>query len=67
MDFHKHTTQIEQLNVVQTGRLGRWSDEEKLRTVFESLETPHAIKQTRIDASFSIWSRQAGKDLNILG
>ena len=30
MDVHKHSTQIEQLEVVETGRRRRWSDDEKL-------------------------------------
>ena len=46
MDVHKHSTQIERLEVVETGRRRRWSDEEKLRIVLESLETPRAISST---------------------
>jgi transposase len=46
MDGHKHSTQIERLEVVETGRRRRWSDEEKLRIVLESLETPRAISST---------------------
>ncbi len=46
MDVHKHSTQIERLEVVETGRRRRWSDEEKLRVVLESLETPRAISST---------------------
>jgi transposase len=46
MDGHKHSTQIERLDVVETGRRRRWSDEEKLRIVLESLETPRAISST---------------------
>ncbi|ABE63753.1 transposase IS3/IS911 [Nitrobacter hamburgensis X14] len=34
------------LEVVETGRRRRWSDEEKLRIVLESLETPRAISST---------------------
>ena len=33
MDVHKHSTQIERLEVVETGRRRRWSDDEKLRIV----------------------------------
>jgi transposase len=39
-------TQIERLEVVETGRRRRWSDDEKLRIVLESLETPRAISST---------------------
>jgi transposase len=46
MDVHKHSTQIERLEVVETGRRRRWSDDEKLRIVLESLETPRAISST---------------------
>jgi transposase len=45
MDVHKHSTQTERLDVVETGRR-RWSDDEKLRIVLESLETPRAISAT---------------------
>jgi hypothetical protein len=31
MDGHKSSTQIERLEVVETGRRRRWSDDEKLR------------------------------------
>ena len=46
MDVHKNSTQIERLEVVETGRRRRWSDDEKLRIVLESLETPRAISST---------------------
>ena len=46
MDVHKYSTQAERLEVVETGRRRRWSDDEKLRIVFESLETPRAISST---------------------
>ena len=35
MDVHKHSTQIERLEVVETGRRRRWTDDEKLRIVLE--------------------------------
>ena len=37
MDSNKHNTQVERLEVVDTGRRRRWSDDEKLRIVIESL------------------------------
>jgi transposase len=46
MDGHKSSTQIERLEVVETGRRRRWSDDEKLRIVLESLEAPRAISST---------------------
>jgi transposase len=46
MDVHKYSTQIERLEVVETGRRRRWSKDEKLRIVLESLETPRAIWST---------------------
>ena len=46
MDVHKHSTQAERLEVVETGRRRRWSDDEKLRIVLESLDTPRAISST---------------------
>src|SRR5580658_10511860 len=60
MDVHKRST--ERLEVVETGRRRRWSDEEKLRIVLESLETPRAISSTarRHDISRSLlmtWRR----------
>src|SRR6266511_2794201 len=46
MDSHKRSTQLERLEVVETGRLRRWSDDEKLRIVTESLQAPRAISST---------------------
>jgi transposase len=46
MDSHKRSTQVERLEVVETGRRRRWSDDEKLRIVLESLQTPRSISST---------------------
>src|ERR1035437_283942 len=46
MDSHKYSTQVERLEVVETGRRRRWPDDEKLRIVIESLRTPRAISLT---------------------
>jgi len=46
MDSHKYSTQVERLEVVETGRRRRWTDDEKLRIVIESLQTPRAISST---------------------
>ena len=35
MDSHKRSTQLERLEVVETGRRRRWSDDEKLRIVID--------------------------------
>jgi transposase len=46
MDSHKHSTQVERLEVVETGRRRRWSDDEKLRIVMESLQATRAVSST---------------------
>ena len=46
MDSNKCSTQLERLEVVETGRRRRWSDDEKLRIVTESFEAPRAISST---------------------
>jgi transposase len=46
MDSHKRSTQLERLEVVETGRRRRWSDDEKLRIVTESFQEPRAISST---------------------
>jgi transposase len=46
MDSHKRSTQVERLEIVETGRRRRWSDDEKFRIVMESLQTPRAISST---------------------
>lgn len=46
MDSHKRSTQLERLEVVETGRRRRWSDDEKLRIVTESFQAPRAISST---------------------
>ncbi|MBR1147142.1 transposase [Bradyrhizobium sp. AUGA SZCCT0431] len=46
MDSHRYSTQVERLEVVETGRRRRWSDNGKLRIVIERLQTPRAISST---------------------
>ena len=46
MDSHKHCGEVERLEVIETGRRRRWSDDEKLRIVMESLQAPRAISST---------------------
>ena len=46
MDSNKYSTQVERLGVVDTGRRRRWTDDEKLKIVLESMQTPRAISST---------------------
>lgn len=38
MDSHKFSAQVERFEVVETGRRRRWTDDEKLKIVLESLQ-----------------------------
>ena len=46
MDSDKYSTQVERLGVVETGRRRRWTDDEKLKIVLESIKTPRTISST---------------------
>lgn len=46
MDSHTGSTQVERLDVVETGRRRRWSEDEKLRIVLESLDAPRQVSAT---------------------
>jgi len=46
MDSDKRSAQAEWLEVVETGRRRRWSSDEKLRIVLESLETLRQVAAT---------------------
>jgi transposase len=46
MDSHKGSAQIERLEVVEMGRRGRWSEDEKLKIVLESLRAPRQVAAT---------------------
>ena len=46
MDSHKRSAQIERLEVVETGRRRRWSEDEKLKIVLESLRAPRQVAAT---------------------
>jgi transposase len=46
MASHTHNAQVERLEVVDTGRRRRWSEEEKLRVVAESLSGPRLVSAT---------------------
>jgi transposase len=44
--MHIHTHSVEKLEIVETGRRRRWSDEEKLRIVTESLSGSRLVSET---------------------
>jgi transposase len=46
MDSDKGSAQVERLKVVDTGRRRRWSEDEKLRIVLESLRAPRQVAAT---------------------
>jgi transposase len=46
MDSDRRSAQVERLEVVDTGRRRRWSEDEKLRIVLESLEAPRQVAAT---------------------
>jgi transposase len=46
MDSHTGSAQVERLDVVETGRRRRWSEDEKLRIVLESLQAPRQVSAT---------------------
>ncbi|MGV7216413.1 IS66-like element accessory protein TnpA [Bradyrhizobium sp. UFLA05-112] len=46
MDRHTHSAQIERLGVVETGRRRRWSEDEKLKIVVESLQGVRQVSAT---------------------
>lgn len=46
MDSDKRSAQVERLEVVETGRRRRWSEDEKLKIVLESLQAPRRVAAT---------------------
>jgi transposase len=46
MDGNTHSPQIGRLEVVDTGRRRRWSEDEKLKIVLESLHAPRQVSAT---------------------
>lgn len=46
MDSHTHGGQVQRLEVVETGRRRRWSEDEKLRIVAESFNGPRLVSAT---------------------
>jgi len=46
MDGDRRSAQIEQLELVETGRRRRWSEDKKLKIVLESLRSPRLVAAT---------------------
>src|SRR5882724_2007042 len=46
MDSDRRSAQVERLEVVDTGRRRRWSEDEKLKIVVESLLAPRQVAAT---------------------
>lgn len=46
MDSHTHSAHVSRLEVVDSGRRRRWSDEEKLKIVLESLAAARQVSAT---------------------
>ena len=46
MDSDKGSDQVGRLEVVETGRRRRWSEDEKLKIVLESLQAPRQVAAT---------------------
>src|SRR6202020_1787386 len=46
MDSDRRSAQVERLEVVDTGRRRRWSEDEKLKIVLESLHAPRQVAAT---------------------
>jgi transposase len=46
MDSDKGSTQFKRLEVVDTGRRRRWSEDEKLKIVLENLQAPRQVAAT---------------------
>ena len=46
MDSDTRSAQVERLEVVETGRRRRWSEDEKLKIVLESLQAPRQVAAT---------------------
>jgi transposase len=46
MDVNKSSLHVERLEIVETGRRRRWSEDEKLKIVFESLQSPGQMTAT---------------------
>lgn len=55
MDVHKHSERVERLEIVETGRRRRGSEDEKLKIVVESFRTPRQVAATARRHGISRW------------
>ena len=55
MDVHKHSRHVERLEIVETGRRRRWSEDEKLKIVVESFQAPRQVAPTARRHGISRW------------
>ena len=55
MDVHKHSERVERLEIVETGRRRRWSEDEKLKIVVESFQSPRQVAATARRHGISRW------------
>jgi hypothetical protein len=65
MASHTHNAQVERLEVVDTGRRRRWSEEEKLRIVAESLSGPRLVSATNFSRTYWITFHCRGIDSSV--
>jgi transposase len=55
MDVHKHSRRVERLEIVETGRQRRWSEDEKLKIVMESYQSSRQVSATARRHGVSRW------------
>jgi len=55
MDVHKHSLKVARLEIVDTGRRRRWSEDEKLKVVLESFQSPRQVAATARRHGISRW------------
>jgi transposase len=55
MDVHTHSRRVERLEIVETGRRRRWSEDEKLKIVAESFQSPRQVAATARRHGISRW------------
>ncbi len=55
MDVHTHSRRVERLEIVETGRRRRWSEDEKLKIVVESFQSPRQVAATARRHGISRW------------
>src|SRR5271165_5698609 len=55
MYVDKHSRHVERLEIVETGRRRRWSEDEKLKIVIESFQFPRQVAATARRHGISRW------------